>query len=568
MWLVWICFFVLTISLENDAASSSISSRDPSIARKSAEKSVLINLAKTLSSSLQKAMNTNNQKIENILGDQQEVMAAVESIEIEVDDLKKNNKKFKDKYEELQEDVKSLKNRRELDEMLWRFNTQVCNASIEMVKQNIDSKIDELKNEEIIQINDEKQEALSDSSFFNLGESFNTDEIFKEFEDALAEYEQDGYEYDMKTDKTIEKDKEDPVSTLVAETNNFLIDLNMKYNNLSEKLSSLHNLTLDPQTNHEQELELKIETKMNKLEAKYDFLLQNLQSIMKGEDDDIRSNIAMRTEDFNVLKKTTSSRLSVYEARINMLEELVLNFSEKSTEVPILEFSATPATTTNRFKTVTTDMVEPDYDDLGGNDFSMLGIRNPNDLDKLQPMNPKQPFPNCINHPCDTNFLPSFDESLDKSFSIPGSILANDSPQLKDKFGRTKRQNVARPPPQQVGIHQIPPPVGTTSFTENKITSLPACHCEELRGKTMELEHEVKFLSAEVSTSLEGMRSTLTTLLHRMEELERQSNNTRSVSCVATKEALNMPGMDGWCSENCRKGNCPSHLCSCPNIII
>lgn len=43
-------------------------------------RSVLINLAKTLSSSLQKAMTANNQKIENILDDQQEVMAGIYSL--------------------------------------------------------------------------------------------------------------------------------------------------------------------------------------------------------------------------------------------------------------------------------------------------------------------------------------------------------------------------------------------------------------------------------------------------------------------------------------------------------
>ena len=75
----------------------------------------------------------------------------------------------------------------------------------------------------------------------------------------------------------------------------------------------------------------------------------------------------------------------------------------------------------------------------------------------------------------------------------------------------------------------------------------------------------MKFLSAEVGTALSGMRSSLTALLHRIETLEKQSKDAMKVTCVATKEALKMPGMDAWCGENCRKGNCPSHLCSCPN---
>ena len=69
-------------------------------------------------------------------------------------------------------------------------------------------------------------------------------------------------------------------------------------------------------------------------------------------------------------------------------------------------------------------------------------------------------------------------------------------------------------------------------------------------------------MTGEVVESLAGMRGTLTALLRRIETLEtREEGRAR---CVATREALSLPGMDDWCAENCRKGNCPSHLCMCP----
>ena len=70
-------------------------------------------------------------------------------------------------------------------------------------------------------------------------------------------------------------------------------------------------------------------------------------------------------------------------------------------------------------------------------------------------------------------------------------------------------------------------------------------------------------LSGEVVQSLTGMRGTLTALLRRMETLESREV-VRTARCVATQEAAHLPGMDDWCGENCRIGNCPSHLCSCP----
>ena len=71
-------------------------------------------------------------------------------------------------------------------------------------------------------------------------------------------------------------------------------------------------------------------------------------------------------------------------------------------------------------------------------------------------------------------------------------------------------------------------------------------------------------LTGEVAESLAGMRGTLTALLRRIQILERREESRGGVVCVATREAINMPGMDSWCAENCRKGNCPPNLCACP----
>ena len=148
----------------------------------------------------------------------------------------------------------------------------MCNASIEVVKQSIDIKLAELKSQQIVETNEE-EEKFSKQLF--IGESFNSDDIFKEFENALAEYEQqeDIFE-ESQSEKLTKKEESDPVGNLVAETNKFLMELESKYNNLSDQISSLQNLTAEPQQTFDPELEDKLNTKMVKLEAKYDFLLK------------------------------------------------------------------------------------------------------------------------------------------------------------------------------------------------------------------------------------------------------------------------------------------------------
>jgi len=528
-----------------------------SVSRKPNDRSVLINLAKTLSSSLQRAMTANNQKIESILDDQQEVMAAVEKIETEVNKMKKGDKNFDENFAKLESDVQDLKDRRNLDEMLWNFNTQVCNASIEMVKQEIDTKLSALKNDRIVNTNEAKKSMNEENLIgesFNTEDIFNTDNIFKEFENALAEYEdQDDYFEERKEEKQSQKKLTDPVGNLVAETNKFLMLLESKYNNLSGQIRAMQKLTAETKQIVEPNLEEKLNNEIVKLEAKFHFLLKNIQSLLEGADDDIKHDINMRMEDFNILRKTTTSRLAVYETRIDMLEQLVLKYSTQVTEPTIEIFK----TTTEASTTHTTEVPVPAYEDLGGNDFSMLGINNPNDLDLLLPYQPKQ---DCERPPCDKNIVTPYEQSR--------SSFAQDEPMSDSKYvKKDKKMSIQRPASNHFGSLNLPPTFQTPKMSKNDNVVPGTCDCEQLTVKGLELEHEIKFLSAEVGSALAGMRSSLTTLLHRIEVMEKESKRVRQVSCVATKEALKMPGMDDWCSENCRKGNCPSHLCSCPTII-
>ena len=57
------------------------------------------------------------------------------------------------------------------------------------------------------------------------------------------------------------------------------------------------------------------------------------------------------------------------------------------------------------------------------------------------------------------------------------------------------------------------------------------------------MEQELKFLSSEVNTALTGMRGSMTAMLRRIENLESgQMERSGGMLCVATKEALHLPG--------------------------
>jgi len=184
----------------------------------------------------------------------------------------------------------------------------------------------------------------------------------------------------------------------------------------------------------------------------------------------------------------------------------------------------------------------------------MLGLSNPNDLDELS---------------LDCFFPPCPDSGKNK---VQRPIL--------DRSPRSQHSGLQQPWERSMMPPVTDPSVSLRGQTSTSGLEMPTlstlsdqannCNCDQVKTQVSELEEELKVLSNEMNTALAGMRSSMTALLRRIETLETsQMEMSGEVACVATKEALHLPGMDGWCKENCRKGNCPSHLCSCPvsNIL-
>ena len=192
-------------------------------------------------------------------------------------------------------------------------------------------------------------------------------------------------------------------------TNKLLRDIDVKYKRTQTDFDFMRNYT---ETLLKQNIEEKLTSKISNLETNYQNMCKSLKSDMAREDNDIRQSIAMRSEDYNMIRKTTNSRLSVYEARLDTLEHLVFEVKQMIQNInsPTQQYTtAAPKqeTSTNLYKEmlkrvgIKTDISQyeeeqtqnNDYEEFAGNDFSMLGLSNPEDLDTLDFQ--------CLFPPCD-----------------------------------------------------------------------------------------------------------------------------------------------------------------------
>ena len=198
------------------------------------------------------------------------------------------------------------------------------------------------------------------------------------------EYEQDLMKETTITNSMTEDDEilADPVETLVENTNGLLRTIDNKYNKVMREIQFLKNFSLKAQ---ESDFEERLEIQLSNFEVKHGNRLKALKTLVGAEDRQLEQNMLMRFEDFNVLRRTTTSRLAVYEARLDTLERLVFELGreeETTTETSDREFSESSESS---------ETISEEYEELGGRDFSMLGLSSPGELDSLD----------CLIAPCE-----------------------------------------------------------------------------------------------------------------------------------------------------------------------
>ena len=194
------------------------------------------------------------------------------------------------------------------------------------------------------------------------------------------------------------------MDTLLENTNNLLRNLHQKYDQVNQNVQGLQNFFLKMQ---QSDFEERLSSRLDRVEAKHSSSMKSLKVFIESEDRAREQNMLMRFEDFSMLRQTTTSRLSVYESRLDTLEEMVLDLNQVISPPPPAPSPPPPTTSYTPVMVwgppVSSDnsdsseepVVSDDYEDLAGRDFSMLGLSSPGELDQLEY--------DCLVPPCDLN---------------------------------------------------------------------------------------------------------------------------------------------------------------------
>ena len=255
-----------------------------------------------------------------------------------------------------------------------------------------------------------EEEEQDESLSFSESDFEDETSLFEEFDKALAEYEEDLItrqkslqDVSFLSSKEVGKDDNDDfdaINGLLISTNKLLQDIDSKYQRTISDLDNVRNYT---ETIFNQNIEEKLTAQMSNLQTKYTAMLNGLKDTLTSSDKDILQSIAMRSEDYNMIRKTTKSRLSVYEARLDNLEQILFELKEENENLHLSSSQQTTTSTTEApsfynelLKKMKSSQSTNDYEDFAGKDFSMLGLSDPNQLDVLDETD--CPFPPCSMH--------------------------------------------------------------------------------------------------------------------------------------------------------------------------
>ena len=256
---------------------------------------------------------------------------------------------------------------------------------------------------EVCGFEEEKDENLS----FSETDFEDETSLFEEFDKALAEYEEDLITRQSSQEVSFlpkEVDNEDlnAIDSLLISTNKLLGDIDSKYQRTLADLDFVRNYT---EKILNQNIEEKLTAKMSNLQKKYTAMLNGLKDSLISSDKDILQSIALRSEDYNMIRRTTKSRLSVYETRLDTLEQLLFELKEENEKLHltnsqnsqlIISTTEAPSLYNELLKKMKTSQSSNDYEDFAGKDFSMLGLSDPNQLDVLDETDCL--FPPCSMH--------------------------------------------------------------------------------------------------------------------------------------------------------------------------
>ena len=260
----------------------------------------------------------------------------------------------------------------------------------------------EIKDMKIAKTENDKFEEEQDENLSFLDSDFEDEtSLFAEFDKALEEYEEDLITRQSSQGMSLSSkeggnDDFSAIDGLLISTNKLLQEVDSKYQRTISDLDYVRNYT---EKLMNQNIEEKLTSQITNMQAKCTAMHNNLKDDLISSDKEILQSIALRSEDYNMIRKTTKSRLTVYEARLDTLEQLLFELKEENEKNNLPSTQLTTSTTRapsfydDLLKRMKSAPSTNDYEDLAGKDFSMLGLSDPNQLDVLDETD--CPFPPC-----------------------------------------------------------------------------------------------------------------------------------------------------------------------------
>merc|ERR1711962_427632 len=189
---------------------------------------------KSLSASLETTLSASQDRLGKMEGGQKELREEVHKMEQEVGAVKAEIQGIMETQGEIQRNVKILEEKGETEEMVARFNAQVCNTSIELIKKDIEARFANISRNDsngnvTLNIRDTPPEDVT-SQPLQLGSFDLIKDIFKEMEEYVYDYDYESEEQSSTTEtndlmEVSSPSSVDPVGSLITETNLMLLQL-------------------------------------------------------------------------------------------------------------------------------------------------------------------------------------------------------------------------------------------------------------------------------------------------------------------------------------------------------
>jgi len=564
------------------------------------QRQTLLKLTRTLTEKLQTTLTQSAADIERLSQQTNNISQEVTALSGDLLHQAANTEEIVERLHLLDNRTTALEERQDLDQTIWNYNNLVCNASLQLLREDLQQQIKQI-NESMQPVKGDPQSVsfLSQADVTTTPKPSGAMDLLEDLNNFLDEY--DYYEEaEESSEQASLKDNRTPgnpnikstdfVSTLIDETNELLRNISNDYKNLSKQMERQEK-GADKLREKMADNWDRLDRQVVQLKADTAFKMSRLSDDLKHGDDAVRREIDLKVEDIDLLKKITSSKLAVYESRLDFMEAMVMNISlanEKNIEQFLTESSQ--KSDENSEATTVSNNIQPkegpdgpvysmanQLDSLADGLLNFRDRRDPADTSGLLgsvganqhiPPNPPElpdlPFSGRSPAPLDNPQMPHVSPHQPTRPS-PHHMQRNAFPSSASSQASLQPRSNVPPIADRAGDYRSGRAIIDDLQYDDGANS---CECSAMQERLAILESGFENMMNEVENQISGIQASVTRMFHQIQVIEGRLaapvQPKPKYGCVATKMAASAHGMDEWCRENCQKGACSLDICSCP----